>query len=93
MTKRRGREHPPTHCTHPKGCPRRVYARGLCLRHLKAAARKEILLREFLPSLPGHRYRTCVGKPGCRRNAILFGRCPPCLWEWQQTLKNPRRFL
>jgi hypothetical protein len=85
-------EEVPTTCTWPK-CADPIHARGLCLVHLTEKSRSIMLLREFLPVLPGHKIRTCIGKPKCRRNAILFGRCPDCLYDWQFSLKPKRNFF
>lgn len=82
----------PVTCTHP-GCEERIWFRGLCLEHLMQKSSEVILLREFWPKLPGHRKRYCIGKPGCKRNAILFGRCPDCLYDWQFSLKPRRNFF
>lgn len=82
----------PAHCT-ATGCRADIYARGLCLKHLQQKSKDVILLREFWPTLPGHSTRLCIGKPGCKRNAILFGRCPDCLYDWQFSLDPKRNFL
>jgi hypothetical protein len=82
----------PTCCTQ-HGCNEKIWMRGLCLEHLMEKSKQIILLREFWPSLPGHKKRYCIGKPGCKRNAILFGRCPDCLYDWQWSLRPLRNFF
>lgn len=82
----------PTRCTWTD-CHQPIYKRGLCLDHLKEKSVEIILLREFLPTLAGHAKRYCIGKPKCKRNAILFGRCPDCLYDWQWSLRPPRNFF
>lgn len=82
----------PVHCIWTD-CTKRILTKGLCLEHLFEKSRSIILLREFLPSLPGHKYRYCIGKPGCKRRAIFFGRCPDCLYDWQFSLRPRRNFF
>ena len=82
----------PVLCTHDD-CSEKIWKRGLCLRHLMEKSRTVILLREFWPNLPGHETRNCIGKPNCKRNAILFGRCPDCLYDWQGSLHPRRNFF
>lgn len=82
----------PTRCTW-SACTAHIHARGLCLEHLIRKSKRVILLREFWPTLPGHKYRYCIGKLGCKRKAILFGRCPDCLYDWQFSLRPRRNFF
>ena len=82
----------PAHCTETN-CEAPVEARGVCQRHLFLKAKSVILLREYWPNLPGHVIRNCIGKPLCTRKAILFGRCPDCLYDWQFSLTVKRNFF
>jgi hypothetical protein len=86
------RETSPTTCR-TKGCEGRHFKRGYCYPCLRQAARNNLLLREYLASIPGHKIRTCIGRKGCGRNAVLFGRCPDCLYDWQFCFKVVKRYI
>lgn len=89
-----GRMPIPTTCV--LGCGKSICARGLCVSCLILKAKKDLLLREFLPvaqAPPWHKPGPCIGRPNCGKKAIFLGRCANCLWDWQFTLIPPRRYL
>jgi hypothetical protein len=89
------RETIPKTCTLP-GCGAEICARGLCETHLLEKAKVILMLREYIPKevrVPWHRTRRCIGRPDCKRRAVLFERCPDCLYDWQMTLTPPKRYL